>query len=198
MNRREFIKLSAIYALTVASDNHAAPHHPFSALLDIKTGHHYQPKENKYQLALLMTAQQSQPNCGASFIGLHQLFSALQRQGLSSDVEPILIMPKPADQSQGKADVLNLTRATKTYAHLDFTILTGSVSHLVKAASDLGGKFIINTQNKIENHTLEAYFLSPSGNKLLKYPSTDGFSSIESVQNIIKKCDGWLAPAACK
>ena len=199
MNRREFMKLSAIYALTVTSDKaYSQTHHPLNKLINIETGQRYTPENNKYQLALLMTAQQSQPNCGATFIGLHQLFSALAQQGLNSQIEPVLIMPKPADQSQGKADLLNLTRATKTYAHLDFTMLTGSINNLMEAANKLGGKFTLNKSNKIDNHTLDAYFLSPSGNKLLEYPSVDGMSSIESVSNIINKCGGWLAPSACK
>lgn len=137
-----------------------ARQHPFAGLMNVNTVSRFQPDPHKFSMVLFMTAQQSYPSCGDTFLGVVQLISALNAY---HDIEPIIVMPRAKDQKNPN-DQRNASRATHTYdGNLRFTILTADLDRVQQAARSVGTSFSTDRHGKVDGHSLDAFFLSPEG-----------------------------------
>lgn len=200
MKRRDFLlRLPAAFVTAAVPQSLLAERvHPLSQLLNVQTAKPYRPDSAKMTLVLFMTAQQSQPSCGASFDALRQI---MQDPFIKSRLRPLIVMPIPPDQSQGKNDVRNLTRATTIYASLALEVLTAELPTLLRVSNTiLPGAFRVDAQGKVYDHTLDAVFLSPSGTKLFQQRSDQGIALTKSIRKFLDKCDpdSWYLPSECR
>ncbi len=182
MKRRDFLSLLAAQCFLSGSVFAQTNRHPFESLIDIETGQYFKPNSEKFSLVIFMTAQQSYPSCGGAFLGVRQV---IMDMGVNNNIEPILIMPRIGDQ-QDPHDHRNLAQA-KSY-DVNFRILTGSLLDIKNASAGVGAFFKINAADKVYGHTLDAYFLTPSGKKLFQHPAEDYFTFSPLVEKIIGKC----------
>lgn len=163
--RREFLGLAG--AVSVATAFHPAnagaepAAHPFAGLTEIvkregqiTLGQPYAPS-GKHSLVLFMTAQETEPSCGAGFIALDVVQS-----GLSQRVEPIMIMPRPVDQLYVD-DLRNLNRALS--GAYTVQVYSGDFATIQNAALASNAGFETNAAGKITGHGEEAILLDPAG-----------------------------------
>ncbi|MAE50490.1 MAG: hypothetical protein CMH27_01630 [Micavibrio sp.] len=184
MHRRQFLSAVAACAfvpssMLLASENVG---HPFAALINPDTGRRFEPQGGKFVLALFMSAQESYPNCGASFIGMYQTLSDSE---WADHIEPVLIMPKISDQSNPK-DIRNLQRA-KSFP-TPYTILTGDLADIVRASRDVGAFFEFDENGKVSGHTLDAFLLTPAGKMVFHHRADDNFKMVELVDKAVGHC----------
>lgn len=193
MNRRSFLTALAASAFMRPSLGTAQEAgHPFAALVNPDTGRNYEPQEGKFALALFMSAQESYPDCGGAFIGVHQ---TLAFSRWSSYIEPVLVMPKISDQSN-PSDINNLRRAKS--AATPYTILTGPLPDVLLASEKVqGAYFKLNAAGRISGHTLDAFLLTPRGNMIFHHRADDHFTMVDLVDRAIGHCQRPLLGNIC-
>lgn len=194
MNRRNFLTALAACAFVPSSllrADESEERHPFASLINPDTGRGYEPQSGKFALALFMSAQESYPSCGGAFIGIYQTLAYSQ---WSNYIEPVLVMPKISDQSN-KDDIRNLRRA-KSF-DTAYTILTGDLPDVLRASESVGAFFELNSQGKVNGHTLDAFLLTPSGNMIFHHRADDHFTMVEMVDKAIGKCQRPLFRPNC-
>ena len=162
------------------NNNQQSPDHPFSGLVDMKTGQPYCPSSDKFSLALFMTQQQSYPSCGGAFIGVYQGITLLNA---GNQIEPVIIMPRATEQSDPD-DRRNLSRAEQ----MGFKILTGDLEEIQRAAKQLGTAFETNDKGQVSGHSLDAFFLTPSGQKLFQHYAEDQFGMMSRIESFLERC----------
>lgn len=194
MNRRVFlsgISATALLPQFTAAQEVQGNSHPFEFLRDISTGENFRFDEERYNLVIVMTAQESYSDCGGAFIGVHQIMTELNAR---DTIHPIMIMPRVADQSYGQSDLRNIARAQRS--EYPITILSGDLTDIQAAIATLNGAFLeIDPQGKVSGHTQDAYFLTPSGNQLLSHRADDYFTFVPLIDRIIGRCYGGLNPS---
>ena len=192
MNRRSFlsgIAASSFLPSLVLAQSSA---HPFARLINPDTGHLYEPQAGKFTLAMFMSAQESYPSCGGAFIGVHQALAYMRRP---DKVQPVIVMPKISDQSNTN-DYRNLQRAKSS--EVDFTILTGDLGDVLAAADMVDGAFFERDNNgKVSGHTLDAFFLTPSGRMIFHHRAEDNFTLTPLVDRAIQVCESVFARNRC-
>lgn len=193
MNRRQFLSTLGAGFLAAVTPAYAKDSpHPLARLTDINTGTNFRPSPDKFSLVIFMTAQQNYPSCGGAFIGLSQVID-MSEQG--ERIQPILVMPRISDQSI-PSDHRNLARATSY--DVGFTILTGELNDVIASARDVGAYFELDAQGKVNGHTLDAYFLTPSGKKLFRHLAEDNFTMTPLTNRLLSRCSGLFQPDLCQ
>lgn len=192
MNRRGFLTgLSGLVATSLTSGFASAGHdtgHPMQRLLNINTGQNFSFEDEKFNLVIVMTAQESYPDCGSTFIGMHMIMNEARMRG---SIRPVMIMPRVADQTAGNADTGNLSRALSS--EHPYHILSGSLDDINAAIGSLNGAFLeLDAQGKVNGHTQDAFFLTPSGTQLLRHSASDYFNLTPLVDQITDRCSGWF------
>lgn len=191
MNRRSLLAgLSGLAVAGLAPDfAHAnQDRHPLERLKDIDTGLDFALESKRFNLVVVMTAQESYADCGSIFAGVHMI---MNEPGLRESVRPVMIMPRVADQSAGASDLRNLARAQD----MDITVLSGPLDDVKAALSALDGAFLeYDSSGKVNGHTQNAYFLTPSSKLLLTHPAADNITLTPLVGQIVGRCMGGLNP----
>lgn len=163
--------------------DHGALSHSLGGLSDIATGAAFQPRAGAYGMVIFMTAQELYANCGGAFVGVASVMTYRQS---TADIQPILVIPKVSDQ-QDPQDMRNLHRALG--ADPAFTILTGELPDVMQAAGNIHGAFYeLDAQGKVSGHTLEAFFLTPSGKLLFHHPAEDSITYTGLVDRMVDSC----------
>ncbi len=189
MNRRQFITgLPAAFLIAGQEAVAAPPAHPFAALKDLATGDNFVPDPQKFTLALFMTAQKFYPSCGSAFMTAQIVVESHSR------VQPVLVMPKVSDQPD-RNDLTNLTAAMNSPA--GFKILTGELSQVQAAARALGAEFTFSG-TKVDGHPQQAFFLTPSGQKLFHSSYDDHITIGFTIQDLLSACERRSSAPACQ
>lgn len=178
---------AAVFAASLPMDKaQAASVHPLGHLDDITTLNKFEPRAGAFGLVLFMTAQELYPGCGGAFVGAGSVLQYRQSAGIA-DIQPILVIPKVSDQPDPQ-DLRNLDRALAGEPR--YTVLTGALPDIVRAASNVGQAFyeIDKASGKVTGHTLDAFFLTPSGNRLFSHRAEDSIVYTETVDKMLSNC----------
>lgn len=189
MNRREFIAgalsttlATAISPISTIGANAQTATASITSLTDVETGRNFEPEEGKFNFVLFMTAAQHYPSCGGAFLTAMAL---VQELDAADEIQPILVMPNVRYQ-QNPSDTRNLSRATNS--PVDFKILTGEINDIVRVARGMGAFYEFDANGRIAEHSQDAFFTTPSGNKLIQHRADDHISLMPLVGRILENC----------
>lgn len=194
MDRRRFLAGlgAACFAPAAAADSGAGAH-PFARLDNPDTGGRFVPRPGIFTLAIFMTAQKIYEDCGSAFGGIYQTLAYLQHPGL---VRPVLVMPRLSDQ-QNPHSMDNLARAKS--GEIDFTILTGALPDVLAAAERVDGAFFEQDANgKVSGHTLDGFFLTPSGKTILRHNAADNITLTNTIDHAMGQCNSLFYRRLCQ
>ena len=171
------------FAATAATSDHV-----LGRLTDVNTGKRFQP-DNRFCLAVTMTAQELYSDCGRSFVAIATVMEYLENS--KDNIRPILIMPSLQRQPD-PSEKGNLKRATITYADLNYTILTGNL----RVLEDLSQKQKLQSAFEIEHskrlvtgHTRNVFFMTSDKGKVLVNSPPDGLALLGTVKGLLAACE---------
>jgi hypothetical protein len=184
MDRRNFLGGIAAVSVFNPVSAMAQDSDPLGRLADIRTKQRYVTNPQKFDFVIFMTAQEQERDCGGAFTGTQGL---MDLSSVSDQIQPVLVMPRLSLQPDPDAKE-NLVRATRTYANLNFKILTGDIDDMRAVSSAYGNIFEFQGQ-KITGHTLDAILMKKGrSDELVRHAASDYLTYSHLVQKIAENC----------